>query len=188
MQEDAISDSSSSRTISNANEGEGDEGDSIEETSNEELSHSEHDSAGSSSTDSVSTEDPNKPKVTEGKAQLSPKSLRERSRIKIAEAAREIAEEEAAKAKNTEGKTQAKGTAGTKDPISEVHVRSPRVKIVAPKRRKMLVDEESSSEELSDTSPLKQRRSIQTNDPLQSQRIESKTAPHQENPKAKGQH
>ena len=164
MQEDDISDSSSSRTISNVNEGDGDEGDNVmEETSDEETSNQEHDSEGSSSTNSVSNEDPNKPKVTEGKAQLSPRSQKEKFRLKIKEVAREIAKEEASKAKKAEEKKQGKGTA------DGAPVKSPRVKSVAQKRSRMVVDEESSSEDLSDTSPLKQRRSKKFNDPLFSQ-------------------
>ena len=49
----------------------------------------------------------------------------------------------------------------------------------------MLVDEESSSEELFDTSPLRQRRSKRAHDPLHSQQTETTQAFDKENPKAK---
>ena len=126
--EDDISDSSSSRTISNAHEDDGDDEEDAKDNSDEENSHQEHENESSNSTDSISSEDPNKPQVTEGKAQLSPNSQKAHFRQKIKEVAREL-EEEAAKAKKVEGTNQAK-KAGNGTPI-----KSPRVKTVAQKRR-----------------------------------------------------
>src|ERR1044072_1049981 len=102
MQEDDISDSSSSRTISNENEDDGDEEENEEETSDEENSHQQGDDESSDSTDSISSEDPNKPQVTEGKAQLSPNAQKAMFRQKIKEVASLMEEEEAAKAKKAE--------------------------------------------------------------------------------------
>src|ERR1044072_5095114 len=143
MQKDDTSDSSSSRTISIANEDDGDEEENEEETSDEENSHQQGDNESSDSTDSISSEDPNKPHVTEGKAQISPNSQKAMFRQKIKEVAREMEEEEAAKAKKVEETNQ------TKKAASGAPAKSPRVKTVAPKRtRRLVMDEGSSSEEL----------------------------------------
>ena len=189
MQDDTTSDSSS-RTLSDKNKADQTRGDNLEETSDEELSNSDTKNEGSSSheTDSSSTEDQQKPKVTEGKATLSLKSQLKKSQAKIAEAAREIAEEEAAKAKDAAKAKEAeeaklKATTGAEDLTRKIPARSPRVKSVAVKRMINLVVEESSDEDISDTSPLKQRRRKHTHDPLHSQQTESKPAPNQENPK-----
>src|ERR1044072_4951411 len=98
MQEDDISDSSSSRTISNANEDGGDEEENEEETPDEENSHQQDDNERSDSTASIPSEDPNKPHVTEGKAQLSPNSQKPFFRQRIKEVDR-VMEEKASKAK-----------------------------------------------------------------------------------------
>src|ERR1044072_8105891 len=177
MQEDDISDSSSSRTISNANEDDGDEEENEEETYDEENSHQQDDNESSDSTDSISSEDPNKPHVTEGKAQLSPNSQKAIFRQSIKEVAHEM-EEEAAKAKKAEEDNQAK------TPASRTPVKSPRVKTVAQKKRKLVLDEGSANEELSDPSPLKQRRTKKANDPLFVQQTEGDQASDREKTKA----
>ena len=88
-------------------------------------------------------------------------------------------EEEAAKAKKVEETNQ------TKKAASGTPARSPRVKTVAPKRtRRLVMDEGSSSEELSDTSPLKQRRTKRANDPLFVQQTERDQASDRERTKA----
>ena len=162
MQDDTTSDSSS-RTLSDEDNADKPKDDDLEETSDEDSYNSEIESESSSSD--------GKPKVTEGKATLSPKSQFKKSQARIAEAAREIAEEEAAKAKDAAKAKEAE------DLTRKIPTRSPRVKSVAVKRKRKLVVEESSDEDISDTSPLKQRRSKQAHDPLHSQQAESKPAP-----------
>ena len=88
-------------------------------------------------------------------------------------------EEEAAKAKKVEETNQ------TKKAASGTPAKSPRVKTVAPKRtRRLVMDEGSSSEELSDTAPLRQRRTKRAHDPLFDQQTKGNQASNKENAKA----